>query len=178
MRLRGVVLGAAAVACLAVVAGAAERPRDFRGVKWGMSPQAVPGLKFERHHSSPPLELDYYSRPSDELKISGSPVEYVRYMVEDGKIVGVVAKYTQDMQGFVSCENVGERLRELFGAPDETKVDKFTLGNRVYVNSKEELWFANRDDEANIKNICPAQAGGFGYMEMMWKARAKSKSGL
>lgn len=179
MKLRGVVIAAAAVACLAVVGGAAERPKDFRGIKWGTSSQAIPGLKFQEHFSNPNIrvELDYYSRPSDELKILGNPVESIRYIAEDGKIIGVSARYTKDMQGFVSCKNVGKRLREIFGPPDETKVNKSTVIKGL-VHGQEELWFANSDDEANIKNDCPAQEGGFGYMEMMWKARAKAKSGL
>jgi hypothetical protein len=154
---------------------AAERPKDFRGVKWVTPVSKIPELQFDEQFNN----FTYYTRATDLHVVMGLKVETVRYLAENEKIIGAVVKFSNDLNGLVSCEHAMKGLRNLYGLPDESNVKTIDgLGSKVLF-SKEEHWFAQSNDEATVRISCPAKANSFhGYIELMSKARAKQKSGL
>jgi hypothetical protein len=174
---------------LALVSEAAERPKDFRGIRWGTSIHRVPGLQFDAYRQGSAPEVAYYIRTSDDRTILGGEVDAIRYLVADDTIIGVAIRFRQDMNGLGHCQRAMTELRELYGAPNqrrevfsapETRALTHTMvaGPKMPFSTVHQ-WFATDETEATIEIACPAQAQSFpGYLQLIWPARVPQQPGV
>ena len=139
------------VSLMPITGWAGNRPKEFRGIKWGTKISTIKDL--EEIKGSP----DSYTRKNDKLEIGGNSVDSIHYVAEDGKIIKVNVIFPKE-----SSFGIERALREQYGQPDE-------INNKYSIS---EIWFANDEAEAQIV------FDSMGYLVFTEKAYLASQSGL
>ena len=169
---------------LSLVSAAAERPTAFRGIRWGTSIRAIPGLQVDPSPPHAAQDVTADTRAADDRTLLGVEAEAIRYLATDDQVVGVAIQFRQDRDGRGHCEQAMRRLGEIYGAPDQRReIDRLPAKTsrrpadgatptgavpRVRFATVHR-WFATRETDANLELMCPAQAESFpGSMRVRW----------
>lgn len=144
------------------IAFSQERPKDFRGLKWGTHISKVQGLALVAELEN---GIKTYHRPSDKLEIGKGKVDDIVYVFKNQQLIEVI----------LSCKDYSQYLNlksaflDIYGSPDRVVNDKQTKVIKYD-------WYANKDDEANIELRWIEWWEG--YATMKWKAALKKDAGL
>lgn len=166
------------------VALSAERPKEFRGMKWGVHISKVKGLIAMEEKSivtnDPKLKklLDKkkergerkYNRPSDDLKVGHGKVDVIEYIFVKDQLTEVIMRF----KDYAQYLNFKSLFMNLYGPPDREEKRKGSIDKTT-----EHIWSANTDDEANVTLFWMKWTGGTaGSALMKWKGALKKDTGL
>jgi hypothetical protein len=152
-----------------------ERPKDFRGIKWGTDISQIEGLVLNPYEPEP--DSRRYTRPSDSLEIAGGKVDAISYCFVNNRLTKVVLHF----KGIEQFDNMKSAFFNLYGPPDKQKEE---VNKKSYTITYDYYWYASSDDEANVKlQYDCSYLSGQRRLEivgavMEWKGSLKGKSGL
>ena len=139
---------------------AAERPTEFRGIKWGTPISEIQGLVEDPQQPDGTL----YIRHSDNLMIGSETVKRIDYVAQNGILTCV----SIDIEGADSANGIELLLKNLYGPPD-------AVNNNEYMGSIIE-WYAQKDVEAKVALV--KRLSGSSSLVFQWEKSIKSDSGL
>lgn len=167
------------------IAFSGERPKDFRGLKWGTHISKVQGLVLREETpfvtNDPELKKrrdekekrgeKIYLRPSDDLKVGHSQVDVIEYIFVKDQLTGIIMRF-EDYAQYLNLESL---FLALCGTPDREEKRKGAIDQTT-----QHLWYANTDDEANVTLFWMEWTGGrsHGSALMKWKGALKKDTGL
>jgi len=142
-----------------------ERPKDFRGLKWGTHISKVQRLALV---AEPEKGIKTYRRLSDKLEIGKGKVNDIVYVFLKNQLIEVIL-FCKDYGQYLNLKSV---FLDIYGPPDRVKDDK-QIGIIRY------HWYAKKDDEANVE-LKWTERPGFseGFAVMKWKGALKKGAGL
>ena len=158
-----------------------ERPKDFRGFKWGTHISEIPGLVLKDQESlmkgaremRERLGQIFYRKLSDDLKVGHGQVDSIEYVFVKDQLTGIDMRF-KDYRQYLVFKSL---FFDLYGPPnmDEKK------GDSIIINT-EHQWYANADDEANVTlywmDWISDNIRSRGGVLMRWKGALKKGSGL
>ena len=161
-----------------------ERPKYFRGLKWGVHISQVQGLvlKEEKPFVTNDPEIKklrdkkekcgerIYYRPSDDLEVGHGQVDVIEYIFVKDQLTEVIMRFND----YAQYLNFKSLFLDLYGPPDREEKRKGAIDKTT-----EHLWYANIDDEANVTLFWMEWTGGrSGSALMKWKGALKKDTGL
>ena len=96
-------------------AESSRKPDDFRGLKWGLKMQALPG-QFVRSHSE--KSSVFYRLDGDKMSIGEAKLKKIQYIFIDDRLEGV---FIEVYAGENNTRSITDTLHLAYGEPDVQK---------------------------------------------------------
>ncbi len=153
---------------------AGERPKDFRGLKWGTNISMVKGLVLVAADEGDTRKE--YRRPSDSLTVGKIQVDEIKYAFVGNKLSSVHLRFEgPDFKGYEKYLSLKTLFFNLYGPPDKEThgLPDERPGLRIITH----VWYASHDNEANV-TLFWNELGSDGGVNVNWKGALKKDSGL
>ncbi len=164
-----------------------ERPKGFRGLRWGIEISKIPGLvplapKKTSHLSEDASETakeieeekrkreKTYIRPSDKLEVASGRVDVIEYVFVKDKLTQVIMRFS-DYAQYLNFKSV---FLQIYGPADREEKRRGAISITTTHS-----WFAKENDEASVTLFWLEFDGNIaGSALMKWKGSIKKDAGL
>ena len=106
--------------------GFLNEPDGFRGIKWGTDISVLSGMRIVIDNGN----IKYYTRDNDEMELSGTQIDAIRYIFYEGKLHEVQFLF----HDFLNFNNIRNTCFNLYGRDGLYGVNYYWFGKTTTIS--------------------------------------------